>query len=289
MSRARQISKIIGEANSSVNYTLSSFDSSYSVEYLVIGGGGSGDYGGGGAGGYRCSVAGELSGGNYPAEQPLELSVGRSYKVVVGAGGATYQDGNPSSFGPIISAGGGGGMNESGNGRLARSGGSGCGSRYVRTSGGAPGDGIRGQGLTGGLATDGVSSYTNGGGGGGAGGAGGSSTSTSGGAGGVGIQSSITGTAVYRAGGGGGGINAGSSPGAGGNGGGGTGSTSTTVNAGTAGTGGGGGAGNGNSGVGGSGIVIIRYVGSQRGTGGTVSSAGGYTIHTFTTSGTYVA
>jgi|TARA_B100002019_G_scaffold288848_1_gene303266 hypothetical protein len=38
---------------------------------------------------------------------------------------------------------------------------------------------------------------------------------------------------------------------------------------------------------GGSGIVIIRYAGSQKGTGGTVTSSGGYTYHTFTSSGTY--
>jgi hypothetical protein len=43
------------------------------------------------------------------------------------------------------------------------------------------------------------------------------------------------------------------------------------------------------SGAGGSGIVIIRYSGAQRGTGGTVTSSGGNTIHTFTTSGTYTA
>jgi hypothetical protein len=35
--------------------------------------------------------------------------------------------------------------------------------------------------------------------------------------------------------------------------------------------------------------VIIRYSGSQRATGGTVTSSGGYTIHTFTSSGTYTA
>jgi hypothetical protein len=35
--------------------------------------------------------------------------------------------------------------------------------------------------------------------------------------------------------------------------------------------------------------VILRYPGSQRGTGGTVSPSGGYTYHTFTTSGTYTA
>jgi hypothetical protein len=33
--------------------------------------------------------------------------------------------------------------------------------------------------------------------------------------------------------------------------------------------------------------VIIRYQGAQRGTGGTVTSVSGYTVHTFTSSGTY--
>lgn len=37
------------------------------------------------------------------------------------------------------------------------------------------------------------------------------------------------------------------------------------------------------------GVFIIRYLGSQRGTGGTVTSSGGYTIHTFTTAGTYTS
>jgi hypothetical protein len=60
---------------------------------------------------------------------------------------------------------------------------------------------------------------------------------------------------------------------------------------GTANTGGGGGgaAPNASGAAGGSGIVIISYFGAQRGTGGTVTSAGGYTIHTFLTSGTYTA
>jgi hypothetical protein len=39
------------------------------------------------------------------------------------------------------------------------------------------------------------------------------------------------------------------------------------------------------SGAGGSGIIIIRYPGAQRGSGGTVSSVGGNTLHTFTTIG----
>ena len=37
------------------------------------------------------------------------------------------------------------------------------------------------------------------------------------------------------------------------------------------------------------GVFIIRYLGNQRGTGGTVTSSGGYTYHTFTTAGTYTA
>jgi hypothetical protein len=41
--------------------------------------------------------------------------------------------------------------------------------------------------------------------------------------------------------------------------------------------------------AGGTGIVIVAYPGAQRGTGGTVTSVGGNTIHTFTSSGTYTA
>jgi len=57
-------------------------------------------------------------------------------------------------------------------------------------------------------------------------------------------------------------------------------------------TGGGGGGGahynaNNKGGEGGSGIVIIRYFGRQRATGGVVSSLNGYTIHTFLANGTF--
>jgi hypothetical protein len=55
---------------------------------------------------------------------------------------------------------------------------------------------------------------------------------------------------------------------------------------GTVNTGGGGGGRNKN---GGSGVVIVRYLGPQKATGGTVTSTGGYTIHTFTSSGSFVA
>jgi hypothetical protein len=36
-------------------------------------------------------------------------------------------------------------------------------------------------------------------------------------------------------------------------------------------------------------VVIIAYPGSQQGSGGTVTSAGGWTYHTFTSSGTFTA
>jgi hypothetical protein len=45
----------------------------------------------------------------------------------------------------------------------------------------------------------------------------------------------------------------------------------------------------GTAGSGGSGILILRYLGAQRGAGGTVTSSGGYTIHTFTTSANFSA
>ena len=66
----------------------------------------------------------------------------------------------------------------------------------------------------------------------------------------------------------------------------------TTGTAGTTNTGGGGGGSDGsstyvNGAAGGSGIVIIRYLGIQAATGGTVTSSGGYTIHTFTGDGTF--
>jgi hypothetical protein len=82
---------------------------------------------------------------------------------------------------------------------------------------------------------------------------------------------------TFYAGGGGGGWWNSSGRGLGGAGGGGAGSSNngnTGVTAGTANTGGGGGGGSGSSQAsanGGSGIVIIRYLGAQRGTGGTVT------------------
>jgi hypothetical protein len=78
--------------------------------------------------------------------------------------------------------------------------------------------------------------------------------------------------------------------GAGGGGNGSFGSPGTGGTAGTANTGGGGGGGqNGNGYAGGSGIVVIRYLTVDFGTctGGTITTDGAYTVHTFTSSGTF--
>jgi hypothetical protein len=116
-----------------------------------------------------------------------------------------------------------------------------------------------------------------------------------GGGGGGGGGSGRSSFAGYFTGGGGGGSgNSGygaSTPGTGGAGGGGNGGgTLANGNAGTANTGGGGGgsgqsSSTGSGAAGGSGVVIVSYAGSQRFTGGTVTSSGGNTIHTFTSSG----
>jgi hypothetical protein len=47
--------------------------------------------------------------------------------------------------------------------------------------------------------------------------------------------------------------------------------------------------GSGPSGTGAPGVVYIRYLGSQRATGGTVTTVGTYTLHSFTLTGTYIA
>jgi hypothetical protein len=276
--------------------------SNYTIEYLVIAGGGGGGGatrgGGGGAGGYRSSVAGESSGGGASAEIPLTLSGGLTYAIIVGGGGASgaYNNdngaaggvsGTNSSFDSIISAGGGGGgaSDTSGTDRSPKSGGSGGGGWYQHGSGGA---GTTNQGYAGGTS---ATSPPYGAGGGGAGGVGGNWNSPSGPIGGIGVSSNINLTPTFRAGGGSSSNFQVDSGFAGGTGGGGVGrnAVGTTVGLapsnGTNNTGGGGGS----SGNGGSGIVIIRYAGAQRGTGGVVTTAGGYTIHTFTSSGSYIA
>lgn len=259
--------------------------SNYFVNYLVVaggGGGGAGIAGGGGAGGL-------LSGTN------VLMTPGSTYTVTIGAGGAGAADynhngsnGNNSVFGAIQTAigGGFGGSAQAGviNGNSGGSGGGG-------SNGGSAGSATSGQGYAGGTGNAG------GGGGGGAGAVGGNPASYgTAAAGGNGASSSISGSSVTYAGGGGGGSYSSYGPGgSGGTGGGGAGTAGTTSASGANGTAntGGGGGGTGiypgyAGGTGGSGIVIIAYQGAQRGNGGTVTYVSGYTIHTFTTSGTYV-
>ena len=254
----------------------------YFVQALILAGGG-GSYsaisGGGGAGGLIYASA-------------TPVIPGTSYTINVGGGGAVATNGtNSSGLGQTATGGGAGGPGYSGNGFAGGSGGGG--SRYA----GAGGAGTSGQGNPGGAgtATGGSDNQGTGGGGGGAGAVGGGASGYTAGNGGNGSAYSISGSSVTYAGGGGGGAYNGTG-GTGGSGGGGPG-TGVGTSAGTAGTnnlGGGAGAPGYTAGAqpgatGGSGVVIISYLGGQRGFGGSVTQSGGYTIHTFTSSGTFIA
>ena len=100
------------------------------------------------------------------------------------------------------------------------------------------------------------------------------------------------GASGYFSGGGGGSCHS-CTPGTGGTGGGGAGKSGSNQGggAGTANTGGGGGGARGtdgnsrDGGVGGSGVVLIRYAGGTAASGGTITAAGGYTYHAFTSTG----
>ena len=260
----------------------------YAVNYLVVAGGG-------GGGGYNNGAGGGAGG---LLTTSTTLSTGSVYTITVGAGGAggsaasgNAANGSASSISSIATStggGGGGGFDGSSGGTAGSSGGSGGGGGAGSASAG--GAGTSGQGFAGGNGTG--TGTAAGGGGGGASAVGNNASSGVGGNGGAGVSNSISGAAVNYAGGWGGSTGSGT-VGTGGLGGGGAGAISSTGTAGTANTGGGGGGkytGSGTfGGAGGSGIVIISYLGSQRGTGGTVTSSGGYTIHTFTSSGTYNA
>jgi hypothetical protein len=265
------------------NYNLTA------VEVLVVAGGGGGGGGDVGAGG---GAGGLIYNSNFT------VTPGSAVTVTVGDGGAGSSNasvdgsnGSNSVFGSLTAIGGGGGASwGSGSGQ---NGGSGGGS--VSTN--AVGQGTAGQGNNGGNGLAGPD-YPQGGGG-GAGGVGQTATiQTKAGDGGVGLEfpqfASVGGSpAGWFAGGGGGGVEANTSGnscivGSGGLGGGGNGGrqagTRVVATSGVSNTGGGGGGDDpGQGGNGGSGIVIVRYPGPQRAIGGTVTSSGGYTIHTFTT------
>ena len=268
--------------------------SNKNVELLVIaGGGGAGFFRGGGGGG-----------GGYISVPSVNLVGGSSTAVTVGAGGAPGSDnagtgvhalsGTNSSFGSTsVAIGGGGGGSYGGAQQNGYNGGSGGGGANQSSSAntGFGGTATAGQGNIGGNSRCGGGGEVSGGGGGGAGAAGTSGTSSGCGSsafrpynpgnGGNGIQNSISGTAVWYAGGGGGG------------------GLSTTANIQGANGNGGGQASYGGGGQckvvsnnfiaesGGPGIVIVKYLGLPAATGGTITQAGGYTIHTFTAPGTF--
>lgn len=280
--------------------------STFSVEFLVIGAGGGGgggephtqgdQAGGGGAGRYRTSYgSGDISGGLSAVENDLTINKGVPIHISIGAGGAggngTQSFGSNGSdvyFHNIFSIGGGGGGTEEGHQFLpGKDGGSGGGQGKINGTNAGSVNATTGEpfypgfGFSGGKST-GASRGGSAGGGAGAVGTNGGQTSAV--AGGAGIDSSITGSAVGRAGGGGGGASNGNtvntSPDGGGNGG----SNNTVAQAGTANKGGGGGGGscqtigqNSVGAAGGSGVIYLRYatsdVSSVANTGMTINSS----------------
>lgn len=266
------------------------------VEYLIVagGGGGGGVIGGGGG-----------AGGLLHGYTRASLSTG-SYTVTVGAGGAggtgwntSSQDGkiggNSSVF-SITSTGGGGGVHHGGaTTSTNKNGGSGGGGANGSYDGGA---GINTQGNNGGNNGNG----NLGAGGGGAGSVGGNASGSYGGSGGLGKYYGYSfGASVgydgWFADGGAGGVRgyAGTFVRTATHGGGSGTSTTTTAGNGSTNTGSGGGGGGYNAssssrigGNGGSGVVIIRYKGSQKASGGdSIFNYKGFTVHVFTSSGTF--
>lgn len=252
---------------------------------------------GGGGGGARAGSGGGA--GGYVYDSNISLTTG-VYWVTVGAGGSGGNTGSGgavsngkrglnSSFFTLVAEGGGAGTShQTGYGQP---GGSGGGGSIVNTDISRIG-GFGSQGNLGGAGFFEASWLGAGGGGGGAGAAGGAGGSTSGsGSGGTGLVSNISGANVTYAGGGASGEISGAYVGTAGAGGGGGATVNGVGGNGVANRGGGGGGGSANGttyyngGNGGSGIVIISYpTGSLYAVGGSITTSGGYTIHTFTTS-----
>ena len=263
---------------------------SVTVDYLVVGGGGGGGArymgGGGGAGGFLTGSS-TINSGNY------SITVGNG-----GLGGQSENtrgnNGGNSVFNGITAYGGGGGGSWSSTAGGLQGGSGGGNSGYSQGGGASPI--VAGQGNSGA-----PGNIYGGGGGGGAGSTGYQGSSSQGGTGGSGRTSDLSGTTRFYAAGGGGGSYTSGSGSAGGSGIGGNGANGPNTaaggnpTAGVANTGSGGGGANGyngttagiQGGAGGSGIVVIRYVGEPVATGGTITFANGYTIHTFTSSGTF--
>jgi hypothetical protein len=256
------------------------------LEYLIVGGGG-----GGGGAGYDLTAGGG-GGGGQVAVGSLVPAIG-SYTVTIGTGGigGTNYTGNGAD-GTLSSAFG-----------VSAPGGT---KGFAWRSGGSPGTPWGGDStFVGGQATTPQGGQAGGGGGGAAsvgnnvtgapGGGTGLPTGVDyGGDGGLGVSSDLSGSAQTYGGGGGGGGRLAGGAGRGGGGNGGTGPIGAGANAATnRGGGGGGGTYSGVVGVttggnGADGVAIFRYpTGAFVCTGGTITQAGGFTIHTFTTGGTF--
>jgi hypothetical protein len=258
------------------------------LEYLIVGAGA----GGGGAGYDR--TAGGGGGGGQVAVGSLVPAIG-SYTVTIGTGGiggTNYNgdgaDGTLSSALGVSAPGGtkgfawrsGGGAGTPWGGDSAFVGGIANTTQGTQAGGGGGGAARVGNNVTGAVG----------------GGTGTPAGGDYGGNGGLGVSSDLSGSAqTYGGGGGGGGRLAGGTGNSGG-GNGGTGSVGSGSN-GSTNTGGGGGGGEYASaspgsttgGNGSDGIAIFRYpTGAFVCTGGTITQAGGFTIHTFTTGGTFM-
>lgn len=275
------------------NGTNWSGDSINATVLLVGGGGGGGcSYGdgtGGGGGGGVIEVVKSI-----PRISTFSVTVGQGGSEGSGSNMAGFNGGSSVFMDQIAIGGGGGGAGDLPSGRVGSSGGGG----WVGGAGSAGSNGTPGQGFKGGDGLPG--GYNPGGGGGGGGGAGGPGSNggqyNPGGNGGVGKVSIITGTSTFYGGGGGGSAWTGTTASLGGNGGGGSGGSRLGgygATSGTNGLGGGGGGYASNSGGpggrGGNGIVIIKYEGTPQATGGSITQVGGFTIHTFTSSGTFTS
>jgi hypothetical protein len=184
----------------------------------------------------------------------------------------------------VASATGGGGGGSYSSFVQGSTGGSGGGGSYGSTSSVA---GTAGQGNAGGFYA------TGGSGGGGAGAVGANGTSTQAGNGGAGLASTISGASVIYAAGGAGGAYSGQTAGTGGSGIGGNGASystgACTNGAPSTGSGGGGISTSGTACNGGSGIVVVSYPSGAPNVncaGGTITTVGANTVHTFTTVGT---
>lgn len=243
---------------------------------VVAGGGGGGRNGGGGGGG-----GGVISKTGYP------ISFG-STAITIGSGGAAAttnssvaSSGGDSSFGTLVAEGGGGGASRDGGGAPLSGGSGGGGSGASASPRQVGASGVVGQGYAGGNGTaPDLGCNAAGGGGGGAGGPGTSAVSGQGGNGGLYFASAISGSTVYYSPGGAGGPTC--DPGLGGV------SYSLSTRPGSGGDGAFGSGSTTHAGL--AGIVIISYpTGTMTGTGGSITTSGSNTIHTFTSNGTFTA